>query len=204
MTGHDLDRPVVHFVRHGETEWSLAHKHTGRTDLALTAHGEAQASALAPWLAGIAFSHVFTSPLRRARRTCELAGLAAHAEAEPDLMEWNYGEYEGRRTADIQIERPGWDVFSDGCPGGESPAQIAGRADRLIDRLNRLRGNIALFSHGEFGDALAARWIGLEIGQARHLYLDTASLSILGYRPGHLDTRVIALWNAVPAMLAGK
>jgi probable phosphoglycerate mutase len=182
----------------------MSHQHTGRTDLPLTPNGEAQATALAPWLAAVDFSHVFTSPLQRARRTCELAGLAAGAEPEPDLEEWNYGEYEGRRTADIQLEHPGWDVFSDGCPGGESPAQIGHRADRLISRLIRLSGNIALFSHGEFGDALAARWIGLEVGLAKHLSLDTASLSILAYRPGHADTRVIALWNAVPAVLSGK
>ncbi len=199
MPDSDQHRPQIYFVRHGETDWSLSHQHTGCTDLPLTPHGEAQASALAPWLAPISFSHVFTSPLQRARRTCALACPAAAAQPEPDLMEWNYGEYEGRRTADIHRERPGWDVFSDGCPGGESPADIAARADRLISRLSRLHGNIALFSHGEFGDALAARWIGLEVSQARHLYLDTASLSILGYRPGHDDTRVIRMWNAVPA-----
>jgi probable phosphoglycerate mutase len=197
MPQSDSDRPQLYFVRHGETEWSLSHQHTGRTDLPLTPHGEQQAIALAPWLARTSFSHVFTSPLQRASRTCALAGASA-ATPEPDLMEWHYGGYEGRRTADIHAERPGWDVFRDGCPGGESPADIAARADRLIARLSRLHGNIALFSHGEFGDALAARWIGLEVAQARHFYLNTASLSILAYRPGHPDTRVIQLWNAVP------
>lgn len=196
--------PQLYFVRHGQTEWALSHQHTGRTDLPLTEIGEAQSRALAPWLAPVVFKHVFTSPLQRARRTCDLAGLGHAAQAEPDLQEWNYGDYEGRRTIDIRAERLGWDVFTDGCPGGESPADISDRADRLIARLSQLSGNIALFSHGEFGDAMAARWIGMAVNQARHLYLDTASLSILAYHPGRPDTRVIALWNAVPAMLAHK
>jgi probable phosphoglycerate mutase len=191
----------LHIVRHGETDWSRTGQHTGLTDLALTPHGEAQARALAPWLAPIHFDHVFTSPLRRARHTCALAGLEAAAMIAPDLIEWNYGDYEGVRSADIRKTRPGWSAFRDGFPGGESPAQVGARADALIARLAELSGNVALFSHGEFLAALAARWIGLDVVEGQHFYLDTASLSILGYNAGHPDLRVIALWNAVPGVL---
>ncbi len=192
----------LHVIRHGETAWSRTGQHTGHTDLPLTPHGEAQARELAPWLANIHFTHVFTSPLQRARHTCALAGLGDAAIAEPDLMEWNYGDYEGVRSADIRKTRPGWGAFRDGFPGGESPAQIAARADALIARLMPLSGNVALFSHGEFSAALAARWLGLAVAEGQHFYLDTASLSILGYSAGHPDVRVIALWNAVPAALS--
>ncbi len=189
-------RPLrLHLIRHGETEWSLSGKHTGRTDLALTPRGEDQARALEPVLRGIAFDHVFTSPARRAQRTCALAGLGGPAEVEPDLTEWDYGDYEGRTSADIRQERPGWNVFRDGCPGGESGANVALRADQLIARVAALHGDVALFSSGQFGCSLAARWIGLPVLQAQHLLMGTASVSILAHNPAHPEQRVIALWN---------
>ena len=185
----------LYLLRHGETEWSLSGQHTGRTDLPLTAHGETEARALGPRLRGVRFAHVLTSPLYRARQTCEFSGFGAAAEIEPDLAEWNYGDYEGRLSADIHKQRPNWNVLQDGCPGGEMPAQVSARTDRLIARLRELDGNIALFSHGQFGCVLAARWIGLPLIEARHFLIGTASLSILGYEPSHPEVPVIALWN---------
>jgi probable phosphoglycerate mutase len=173
-------------------------RHAGRTDIPLTGEGEVQASGLAPWLARVSFSHVFTSPLQRARRTCELAGLGAAAEIEPDLAEWAYGQYEGELSAEVQQSRPGWNVFRDGCPGGEAPWQIHQRADRLIARLCSLSGDIALFSHAQFGCALAARWMGHEVLQAQHLELGTASVGVLSFSGDHPNVRVLALWNATP------
>lgn len=190
-------------IRHGETEWSLSGQHTGVSDIALTAQGEAQARDLAPWLGGIDFNHVLTSPRQRARRTSELAGLGARAETEPDLVEWRYGDYEGRTSADIRQQRPGWTIFRDGCPNGETPQQIADRADRLIARLAELTGNIALFSHGQFGPVLAARWLGLAVLEGQHFALEPATLSILGYSTNHPDVRVIKLWNAKPPSRSG-
>jgi probable phosphoglycerate mutase len=195
--------PSLYLVRHGETEWSLSGQHTGRTDVPLTAHGEDQARELVPWLRDIHFARVLTSPRQRARRTCALAGLGARAEIEPDLQEWDYGDYEGKRSSDIRKQRPGWNAFQDGCPGGEMPVQIAARADRLIARLCTMDGKVALFSHGEFGLALAARWIGLPVIDGEHFLLATASLDILSYNPAHPEIRVIALWNASPTILAG-
>jgi broad specificity phosphatase PhoE len=195
-------RLSLYLIRHGETEWSLSGQHTGRTDIPLSAQGEDQARELVPWLQHLHFTRVLTSPLQRARRTCALAGLGAHAEIEQDLQEWDYGEYEGKLSLDIRKQRPGWDVFQDGCPGGEMPEQIADRADRLIAHLCAMEGEIALFSHGEFGLALAARWIGLPVLNAKNFSLGTASLNILSYNPAHPEIRVIALWNACPAMLA--
>jgi broad specificity phosphatase PhoE len=189
----------IYFIRHGETAWSLTGQHTGSTDLPLTANGEAQASALAPCLKTVSFTRVLTSALRRARQTCELAGLAEHSGVDPELAECGYGEYEGRRTVDIQAERPGWNVWRDGCPGGETPAELSARADRVIDRLSSMAGTVAVFSHGQFGEALAARWIGLPTLDGQHFLLDPASLSILAYEPGHPDVRVIARWNALPS-----
>jgi broad specificity phosphatase PhoE len=188
----------LYLVRHGETAWSLTGRHTGRTDIPLTAHGEAQARALSPWLEHIRFAGVLTSPLQRARRTCEFAALEPVAKIEPDLAEWDYGDYEGQRTADIRKQRPGWDVFRDGCPEGESPLQISERADRLITHLSTFSGNVALFSHGQFGCVLGARWVGLPAIEGRHFSFGPASLGILSYNPQHPDTRAIALWNAAP------
>ncbi|OYY91813.1 MAG: histidine phosphatase family protein [Sphingomonas sp. 28-66-16] len=198
-TTRDNPTPTIYLIRHGETTWSLSGQHTGRTDLALTPHGEDQARALSPVLERITFSHVMTSPLRRARQTCQLAGLAEVAIVEPDLIEWDYGEYEGLRSADIRKQRPDWSIFRDGCPGGETADQIARRADRMIARLAGLAGNIALFGHGQFGRSLAVRWIDLALVNAGRLTLDTASLGILGHDGHHSDTRVIALWNFVPS-----
>jgi len=188
-------------MRHGETEWSLSGQHTGRTDIPLTARGDDEARALGPWLRGIPFTHVLTSPRRRARRTCELAGLGPEAQIEPDLSEWDYGDYEGQLSVDIRRGRPDWNLFRDGCPHGETPEQISDRADRLISHLCALGGTIALFSHGQFGCSLATRWIGLPVIEAQHLSLGTASLSVLGYNPNHPEVRVIARWNAGPGPL---
>jgi probable phosphoglycerate mutase len=191
----------VYVVRHGETAWSRSGQHTGRTDLPLSEAGEAEAKALAPWLRGIHFGHVLTSPLRRARRTCELAGLGRLVAVDADLEEWNYGKYEGRTSAEIHRERHDWSVYRDGAPGGETPDEVSGRADRLIAHLGTLHGNVAIFTHGQFATVLGVRWIGLAVIEARHFSLGTASLSILAYDPNHPDTRVIALWNAIPAVL---
>lgn len=192
----------LYFVRHGETDWCVSGRHTGRTDLPLNACGEMQASALAPWLGAVAFSRVLTSPSARARRTCELAGLGAAAETEPKLSEWDYGDYEGLTSADIRRRRPGWDVFRDGCPGGESPAQVGARADRLIEELSRAEGDVAMFSHGQFGCVLAARWIASAPTDGRRFSLDPASMSILDHKArGDGDIQGIALWNASPETL---
>ena len=193
MTGATL-----YIIRHGETAWSLTGQHTGVTDLPLTPHGEAQARGLASPLRDIELSLVLTSPLLRARQTCELAGLGAAAMVEPDLGEWNYGAYEGRRSVDIRREFPDWSIYQDGCPGGETPDAVAARADRLIERLARSGNCIALFSHGQFACSLAARWIGLAIGQAEHMTIDTASIGMLSHSRSRPEIRVIALWNASP------
>jgi broad specificity phosphatase PhoE len=192
----------LHVIRHGETEWSLSGQHTGTSDIPLTARGEDEARGLVRWLGSRSFARVLCSPRQRARRTCELAGLGSAVETAPDLAEWDYGDYEGKRSADIAKTRPGWNIFQDGCPGGESPAAITDRADRLIASLQSLEGNVALFSHGHFSCVLATRWIGLPVIEGQHLSLSTASLSILSYAPSHPDVRVIALWNATPAALA--
>ena len=186
----------VYLIRHGETEWALSSRHTGLTDIPLTANGENQARALGKHLLGIRFARVLTSPLKRARRTCELVGLDKAPEIEPDLAEWDYGDYEGKRSVDIRKRRPDWNVFRDGCPHGEMPARVSARADRLIARLGTLDGKVALFSHGQFGGVLAARWIGLPLVEARHFPLGTASVSILSFNPQHPEVSVIALWNA--------
>jgi probable phosphoglycerate mutase len=191
----------IHLLRHGETEWSLSGQHTGRSDIPLTAHGEDEARTLAPWLAGRSFTRVLCSPRQRARRTCELAGLGAQAETLPDLAEWDYGDYEGLRSAEIQQKRPGWSIFRDGCPAGESPDQVAARADRLIATLEAMPGDVALFSHGHFSCVLGTRWIGLPVIEAEHLSLSTASLSILAHPSNHPEVRAITLWNATAAAL---
>jgi probable phosphoglycerate mutase len=186
---------VVYLARHGETEWTLSGQHTGRTELPLTVRGERDARRLGERLKGVTVARVFTSPLRRAARTCELAGFGAVAEVDGDLVEWDYGRYEGRRTAEIRAGRPGWELFRDGCPGGESPAQVAARADRVVARVRAVRGDVLLFSSGHFTRVLAARWLGLEpSANARFFMLSTASLSALGYEHD-LARPVIRLWN---------
>ena len=192
-----LSTPLrLYLIRHGETEWSLDLRHTGLTDLPLTQNGEDEARALGQHLRDIRFAHVLTSPLQRARKTCALVGLDQAPESEPDLTEWDYGDYEGKRSVDIRQERPDWTIFRDGCPHGEMPGQIAERADRLIARLRTLEGNIALFSHGQFGGVLAARWIGLTVIEAQHFPLGTASISLFAFDPHHPEVPTIALWNA--------
>jgi broad specificity phosphatase PhoE len=188
----------VHLIRHGETEWTFSSWHTGRTDIPLTALGEDEVREWGKRLCRIPFDHVLTSPLMRAQRTCELVGLAKDMELESDLQEWDYGDYEGMSSVDIHKERPGWNVFRDGCPKGESPEEISARADRLIARLRTMGGNVALFSHGQFGSVLAVRWIGLSVVEARHFPLGTASLSILSDDPHHPKVPVLELWNAAP------
>ncbi len=186
----------IYFIRHGETAWSLSGQHTGHTDLPLTPHGESMARKLAATLHGLSFSQVLSSPRLRARMTCELAGLGTAAHIEANLAEWDYGDYEGLRTTEIRTQRPGWDIWSDGCPGGETPAAVSLRADQLIARLCELSGKVALFSHGQFGRVLAARWIGLQAAEGKHFAIDPASIGILGFDDNRPPRRVISLWNA--------
>jgi len=190
----NAELPIVYLARHGETAWSLTGQHTGRTDLPLTARGERNARALGQRLNGLKFAKVFTSPMLRARRTCELAGFGSGAVVDRDLVEWDYGEYEGQRTSEIQAKRPDWQLFRDGCPGGESPEQVGARADRVLSRLRVIPGNLLLFSSGHFLRVLAARWLGLEPGGGRLFLLSTASLSALGYEH-NLCEPVICLWD---------
>ncbi len=189
--------PVVYLARHGGTAWTMSHQHTGVTDLPLTSEGEAEARRLGARLEGLTFAAVLTSPLQRAVRTCELAGFGSAAESDGDLVEWNYGAYEGRTSAEIHAERPDWQLFRDGAPGGESPEQIGARADRVIRRVRAVDGNTLLFSSGHFLRVFAARWLGLEAGAGRYLFLGTATLSALGYEHDRSDP-VIRLWDESP------
>jgi probable phosphoglycerate mutase len=186
--------PVIHLARHAETAWSLSGQHTGLTDLPLTERGERHARLLGERLAGRTFAKVLTSPLQRAKRTCEIAGFCAQAEIDRDLVEWNYGDYEGRRTVEILADRPGWQLFRDGCPGGESPEQVGARADRVVGRLRAVDGDVLLFSSGHFLRVLASRWLGLEAAAGRFFVLGTAALSALGYEHDRSEP-VIRLWN---------
>ena len=186
--------PLVYLARHGETAWSLAGRHTGRLDLPLTAHGEANARRLATRLAGIPFERVFTSPLARARRTCELAGFGASAVVDPDLIEWDYGAYQGKTPAQIESERPGWEIFRDGCPGGELLAQVTARADRVIARVRAIKDDVLIFSSAHLLRVLAARWLGLDATLGRYLLLDTTAVSVLAYE-FDLSEPAIRLWN---------
>jgi broad specificity phosphatase PhoE len=187
--------PVIYVARHGETAWTLTGQHTGLTDLPLTPQGERNARALADRLTGLTFAKVFTSPLQRASKTCALAGFGAVAEVDRDLVEWNYGEYEGLRSAEIRAKRPDWQLFRDGCPGGESPTQVIARADNVLRRIRDVQGDVLLFSSGHFIRVLAARWIGLEpSATSMSFLLSTASLSAVGY-DHDLSRPVIRLWN---------
>jgi broad specificity phosphatase PhoE len=188
--------PVIYLARHGETAWSLSGQHTGLTDLPLTDRGKRNARRLAERLKGMSFDKVFSSPLQRAIRTCELAGFGDRAEVDRDLLEWNYGEYEGRRTAEIHAERPDWELFRDGCPGGETPQQIGARADRVVKRIRVIQGNVLIFSSGHILRVLSARWLGLEPAGGKYLLLSTASLSALGYEH-NLSQPVVQLWNDI-------
>ena len=183
----------VYLLRHGETEWSLNGRHTGVTDIPLTENGRKLARQLQPILTREKFVMVLTSPLQRARDTCELAGLGTLASVDRDLMEWNYGEYEGLTTDQIRQTRPDWSVFRDGCPGGESPLQVSVRADRIVSRVRTVDGNVALFSHGHILRVLAARWINLSASYGENFLLDTATLNVLGY---YRESPAFKIWNA--------
>ncbi|MHB1808509.1 MAG: histidine phosphatase family protein [Solirubrobacteraceae bacterium] len=184
----------VVLLRHAETEWSLNGRHTGRTDLPLTEHGCELARELAPRLAGRDFAAVLCSPLRRARETCELAGLADGARAEPALMEWDYGDYEGLTSAEIEQRRPGWSLWADGCPGGEDAAAVGRRVDAVIEAVGEIDGDVALLAHGHVLRVLGARWIELEPARGARLLLSTGAISVLGHEHG---TRALASWNAL-------
>ncbi len=187
--------PVVYLARHGETAWTVTGQHTGQTDLPLTPNGERNARRLGLRLQGMSFVKVFTSPLQRALRTCELAGFGAVAEVDEDLVEWDYGRYEGMRSAEILAKRPGWQLFRDGCPEGESPEEVGLRADRVVERVRAAGGDVLVFSSGHFIRVLAARWLELGPGSAgKYLLLNTSSLSALGYEH-KLSQPVISLWN---------
>ena len=196
--------PIVYLARHGETAWTLSRQHTGLTDLPLTERGERTARRLGERLKALTFSAVFTSPLQRAARTCELAGFKSVAEVDKDLVEWNYGEYEGRRTAEIRGERPDWELFRDGCPGGESPQEVGTRADRVVKRVRAVSGNVLIFTSGHFMRVLATRWLGLEPSvNCKFFMLSTASLSAVGYEHD-VSRPVIRLWNETRHVETGQ
>jgi probable phosphoglycerate mutase len=186
--------PVIYVARHGETAWSLTGQHTGLTDLPLTQRGERNARSLGNRLAGRVFTEIFTSPLQRATRTCELAGFGAVAQVDPNLVEWNYGDYEGLRTAQIHATHPDWELFRDGCPNGESPRQVGARADVVVKRLREAKGDVLMFSSGHFLRVFTARWLGLEPAEGRFFILKTASLSALGYE-NKLSRPAIDFWD---------
>jgi probable phosphoglycerate mutase len=195
-----LQLPRLFLVRHGDTDWTDTHQRTGRTDLPLNARGEVRARQLGHHLRAFTFVRVFSSPLQRASRTCELAGFAARRELESDLVEWDYGEFEGLRTREILERRPGWELFRDGCPAGESPSDVAARADRFLARTQPLAGDVLAFSSGHISRMIAARWLGLPPSAARFFYCDPASVGILGFEHDRRDEPIISLWNfALPA-----
>jgi len=192
MTPQPARAEEVFLVRHGETEWSLSGQHTGFTDLPLTENGHHAAKRLEPLLSGLEFALVLSSPLRRARQTCELAGLGDRVLIDPDLAEWDYGQYEGLTSDQIHRTAPGWTIFRDGAPGGESPTQVGARVDRLIGRVLAVAGRVALFGHGHLFRVFAARWIGLAPMHGAHFTLDPSTLCILGYYKG---TPALRRWN---------
>lgn len=189
----------VFAIRHGETEWSLSGQHTGTTDIPLTDNGRRLAERMRPALAGQTFALVLCSPVQRARDTCALAGFGDKAVTDPDLAEWNYGEYEGLTPKQIHEKVPGWLIFRDGCPGGEAPARVGARVDRVIARARAARGDVALFAHGHVLRVLAARWIGLPAGAGQHFLLDTGTLCVLGY---YRDVPAVRVWNGSSAAAA--
>lgn len=186
-----LQRAIL--IRHGETAWSLSGQHTGVTDIPLTENGRSHARRLAPLLSDATFSLVLTSPMQRARETCALVGLGDRATIDDDLMEWRYGEYEGLTTKEIREKHPGWSIFADGCPGGESPEQIAARVDRVMARVRSVQGDVALIAHGHLFRMFAARWLGLPPAAGSHFLLDTATVSVLSYYHG---VPAVRRWNA--------
>ena len=191
--------PQVYLARHGETAWSISGQHTGLTDLPLTEQGERNARQLGGRLEGLRFAAVFTSPLQRAHRTCELAGLGDVAQIDHDLVEWNYGNYEGLTTKEIRLLDPLWDIYRDGCPGGESVAEIVARAHRVVGKCRSIQGDVILFSSGHFLRVLATAWLDVDVTQARCFFLGTAALSVLGYDHA-MDDPVVRLWNECPGM----
>lgn len=194
MTDSDQHLPRIYLVRHGETAWSLTRQFAGRADIPLTARGEQSARELGVFLRAQSFARVWVSPLQRARQTADLAGVGAQAQIEADLMEWDYGDYEGKRTTDVEAERPGWKLFDDGCPGGESIQDVDARASRVVGRIRALAEDVLIVAHRDIIRLIIARWLSLRPRDARTFYLDTASISILGYHPGTVDP-VISMLN---------
>ena len=189
--------PKLYLARHGDTAWTDSHQHTGRTDLPLNERGVEHARQLGERLRGFSFVRVFTSPLQRARKTCELAGFGAAAEVDPDLIEWNYGRLEGTHTSDILKNRPGWELFRDGCPEGESPQDVAARADHFIARVRRMEGDVVAFSSGHIIRMIAARWNGLAPADGRVFFCRPASVGVLGFEHDSREQPIVRLWNYV-------
>ncbi len=189
-----MNFPKIYLARHGETTWSLSGQHTGMTDIPLTEQGEKNAKQLGKRLQGFTFAKVFSSPLQRALKTCELAGFGVNVIPDPLLQEWNYGDYEGHTTTEIQRSSPDWFIFRDGCPGGESPTQVANRCDQMIEKMKAINGDILIFAHAHILRMLTTRWLGLPAEEGRLYFLSTASISILGYEH-NLAEPVIRLWN---------
>jgi broad specificity phosphatase PhoE len=191
------DLPKLYLARHGDTAWTDSHQHTGRTDLPLNERGEQHARNLGEWLRQFSFSRAFTSPLQRASKTCELAGFGAGAEVDHDLIEWDYGRLEGKLTSDILKEYPGWELYRDGCPGGEAPGDVAARADRFLSRVPGSAGDVLAFSSGHIIRMIAARWLGLPPATGRVFFCDPASVGVLGFEHNRRDQPVLGLWNFV-------
>jgi probable phosphoglycerate mutase len=189
--------PNLYLARHGDTAWTDSHQHTGRTDLPLNERGEQHARQLGEQLRRFAFARVFTSPLQRASRTCALAGFGEGAEVDPDLFEWDYGHFEGKRTNDILKEWPGWELYRDGCPGGESPQDVARRAERFIKRIQQIHGDVLAFSSGHIIRMIAARWNGMEPALGRVFFCQPASVGVLGFEHDCPDEPIVRLWNYV-------
>jgi broad specificity phosphatase PhoE len=189
--------PRLYLARHGDTAWTESRQHTGRTDLPLNERGVKRAQQLGRHLTQFAFSRVFTSPLQRASKTCELAGFGAAAEVDRDLVEWDYGGFEGKVTSDILKERPGWELFRDGCPGGESPEDVAARAERFVARVREIGGNVLAFSSGHIIRMIAACWLGALPSAGRFFFCDPASLGVLGFEHNSLEEPIVRLWNHV-------
>jgi broad specificity phosphatase PhoE len=187
--------PRLFLARHGDTAWTDSHQHTGRTDLPLNERGEEHARELGKRLQQFTFALVFTSPLQRASRTCALAGFGSSAEVDGNLIEWDYGRFEGKETGDVLKERPGWELYRDGCPDGESPGDVAARADRFIARAHGFAGNVLAFSSGHIIRMIAARWLGLPPAAGRFFFCDPASVGVLGFEHNRRDQPVIRLWN---------
>lgn len=191
------DLPKLYLARHGDTVWTDSHQHTGRTDLPLNEHGEQHARQQGEWLRQFSFARVFTSPLQRALKTCELAGFGISTEVDHDLIEWDYGRFEGKLTSDILKEWSGWELYRDGCPDGEAPGEVAARADRFLTRVRGIAGNVLAFSSGHIIRMIAARWLGLPPAAGRVFFCDPASVGVLGFEHEHRDQPVLGLWNFV-------